>query len=154
MRDLSPKTKFWWMSNKRIVLSTTRNLQKVIQGNEEGWRALNSIEVACRAGSNCRYVTRQSKQGGRHRPGANAHVHAINKRWSSCGQMSFLHWFAICLHEECRNNFPSQFISSAWNSFAITSYWLTEGVRENSDLHWPIMWAFFIEQPRHVLTSL
>ena len=60
------------MSNKRIVLSTTRNLQKVIQGNEEGWRALNSLEVACRAGSNCRYVTRQSKQGGRRRPGANA----------------------------------------------------------------------------------
>ena len=48
MRDLSPKTKFWWMSNKRIVLSITRNHLKVIQGNEEGWRALNSIEVACR----------------------------------------------------------------------------------------------------------
>ena len=48
MRDLSPKTKFWWMSNKRIVLSITRNHLKVIQGNEEGWRALNSIEVAGR----------------------------------------------------------------------------------------------------------
>ena len=48
MRDLSPKTTFWRMFNKRIMLSTTRNLQKVIQGNEEGWRALNSIEVACR----------------------------------------------------------------------------------------------------------